>query len=405
VKVLAVAYRHIESAHSGYDLRVANLCRQLPGERQLLVVPLSPRAVQLPTIDATSIFTSVRETPALLGPQSARRHLRLSDDNYLRRSQPAAFAAAADRIHATVREEGITHAIVFDGRLAEFAPALRGCELVLDVCDSRSLTGRRELHGAAHPLTGPARWKARFELLRSRSTESRLPDRFDCVTTISEPDRQELLDLHGPADNLHVVPNGVEEWLLAPLGPAGTRRGITFWGNLEFGPNLEAIRFFIDHVFLPFLSGRVVEFCVVGGGAPPWLVAAAKRVPGLHVTGFVPELADVVGQYPIMINPMRTGSGLKNKVLEAFGLGLAVVSTRLGVDALVEVRDGEHLVLADEPAELSRAILDLLADDTRRAGLRESAHDLLRARYPWDVVGRHWRSLLGMSDAPTYRAR
>lgn len=401
MNVLVLASRHITSAQSGYDLRVANLCKQTPGELHLMVVPLAVPDERPATIEASSIFTTMRAAAPLTAPLSARRHLRLSDDHYLRRSQPAAFAAAVDEVRAVVEEQKIDHVIVFGGKLAEFAPALRGRDVVLDVCDSQSLTDRRELGVSGR--TGLSRWKARINLLRMRTTEARLPDRFGCVTTISEPDRCELLDLHGPAENLHVIPNGVGDELLGPLGPAGTRRGVAFWGNLAFAPNAEALRFFVEQVFVPFLAERDVELCIAGHYAPDWLVEWSERVPGIVIAGYVPELPAVVGEYPIMINPMRTGSGLKNKVLEAFGMGLAVVSTRLGVEALIDARDGEHLVLADEPAELGQEILDLLDDGDRRARLRSSAHALLRTRYPWDRVGREWRSLLGVAEAPLYQ--
>jgi glycosyltransferase involved in cell wall biosynthesis len=398
VKLLALASRRIASAQSGYDLRVAHLCEQLPGERHLMIVPLSARDKLPETIDAGEIFTTVRETGPLLTPRSWRRHLRLSDDNYLRRSQPAAFATAVRDIRECIRENKITHVVVFGGDLVEFAAAVKGCDVLLDVCDSRSLTAHRQLLWASEPPVGWRKLKAQLELFRVRATESRLPDRFRCVTTISEPDRRQLLDLHGPANNVHVVPNGVGDGLLEPLGPRGTRRGVAFWGNLAFGPNDEALRFFVDKVYLPFLVAHDVELYVAGASAPLWLMRTAERMPRITVAGFVPDLAAAVGEYPLMINPMRTGSGLKNKVLEAFGLGLVVLTTRLGVDALPAVRDDEHLVMADEPEAMSRAVLDLLADDVRRERLRDNANSLLRSNYPWAVIGREWRALLRAAE-------
>jgi glycosyltransferase involved in cell wall biosynthesis len=366
-------------------------------------VPLHDPDQRPPTITAASIFTTVRETEPLLGKAAWRRHLRLSDDHYLRSSHPAAFAAAAEQIRAFVREKEITQAIVFGQDLAAFAPALEDCAVVLDVCDSRTLTLRRELDDPGHRGGRMVRWKGQLELLRTRAAECHLPDRFACVTAISEPDRRQLLDLHGPADNVHVIRNGVPDRLLGPLGPPGRRRGVAFWGNLAFGPNDEALRFFVEQVYLPFLAAQDVELCVVGHHAPEWLVDISRREPGIVVTGFVPDLAAAVDGYPIMINPMRTGSGLKNKVLEAFGLGLAVISTRLGVDALGEVGDDEHVVLADEPADLAREVLALLGDDGRQDRLRARAHDLVCTRYPWDTVGKDWRALLGGTGAPAYQ--
>jgi glycosyltransferase involved in cell wall biosynthesis len=398
VNVLALTNRRITSAQSGYDLRVAQLCQQLPGQRHLMVVPLSPHDQRERTIEASTIFTSVREVEPLLGPLTLHRHLRRSDDHYLRRSQPAAFAAAVAQVETIIRERQIDRVVVFGQDLAEFAAAFDGRDALLDVCDSLALTTRRELDGAAEPLVGRKRWKKQLELWRIGASESRLPDLFRWVTTISEPDRRELLRRHGPADNVHVIPNGIDERWIAPLHPAGARRGVAFWGNLAFGPNVEALRFFVEQVFRPFLVPHGVELYVAGHSAPPWLEAAAEELPGIVLPGFVSDLGAAVRQYPIMVNPMRSGSGMKNKVLEAFGLGLVVVSTRLGVDALPDVRDDDQLVLADEPSDLGRCILDLLVDDARRERLRERAQDLVTTRYPWDRIGREWRCLLGVPE-------
>jgi glycosyltransferase involved in cell wall biosynthesis len=104
-----------------------------------------------------------------------------------------------------------------------------------------------------------------------------------------------------------------------------------------------------------------------------------------------------------MINPMRTGSGLRNKVLEAFGLGTAVVSTARGVEALPAARDGEHLVIAGDGARFADAVLGLLDDPVRRLRLRANANALLHERYRWSVVGRPWGTLFGADGSVARR--
>ena len=123
---------------------------------------------------------------------------------------------------------------------------------------------------------------------------------------------------------------------------------MAFWGNLAFSPNETALRFFIDEVYEPFLRSADVEVCIVGPNAPAWLTRYAAMTSGSCCPGFVPDLRAAVRAYPVMVNPMLTGSGLKNKVLEAFALGLAVVSTPLGVDAFPGVRDGAHALLGED---------------------------------------------------------
>jgi glycosyltransferase involved in cell wall biosynthesis len=400
MRSLVLTWRRIECRHSGYDLRVANLCAYLPGEVHLVVAPLTPALDSQRDIQIDAIFDSVAElAPVLEGRESVRRHLRLSDDHFLQRARPAAFATARDQVRAIVQDRDVTHVVVFGGgHLAELASALEHPHVLLDVCDSVSLTARRELEGSAYPPKGLRRWRSQLALHRAKVSEARFPDRFWRVTTISAPDSREVVQLHGSATNVHTIPNGVDESFLTPLPSAGHRRGVAFWGNLGFGPNAEALWFFLHQVYLPALRDAGVELCVVGADAPGWLTELAAHDPGIRVPGFVADLRAAVIRYPIMINPMRTGSGLKNKVLEAFGLGLAVVSTPLGVESLPAVRDGVHFVGASDAAGFGRAVLDLLADEPRRRAVRARANALLHEHYRWEVVGRQWRSLFAGNE-------
>jgi hypothetical protein len=404
MKFLVLTSRPIQSRYSGYDLRVANLCAYLPGEAHLVIAPLLPVIEPQPTITVDAIFDSVEKLPALLvDRKSVRRHLRLSDSHFLERTGPAAFAAARARLRAIVREREITQVVVFGGNLAELASTLDRPDMLLDVCDSTSLTVRRELEWFAHSPTGLRRWQGRLALHRSRSTEARFPERFRHVTTISAQDSREVVELHGSSTNVHTIPNGVDESFVGPLPDPGLRRGVVFWGNLGFGPNIEALWFFVHEVYLPILRSADVELCIVGADAPSWLTELAAREPRVVVTGFVADLRAVVTPYPIMVNPMRTGSGLKNKVLEAFGLGLAVVSTPLGMEALPAVRDGAHYVGATDAAAFGSAVLELLSDEAHRRAIRGQANALLHQYYRWEVVAKAWQALFGCDPTVTDR--
>src|SRR5260221_14728540 len=78
-----------------------------------------------------------------------------------------------------------------------------------------------------------------------------------------------------------------------------------------------------------------------------WLQDEAQRDHGIRLTGFVDNIHSVLAEYPIMVNAMRIGSGLKNKVLEAFAMGLAVGSTGLGIEAISTAREGVDHIRAD----------------------------------------------------------
>jgi glycosyltransferase involved in cell wall biosynthesis len=394
MNVLILTSRPIVSRHIGYDLRVANLCAHTPGALHLVIAPLGQPDGAEQTLSTDGLFDSVDVLDPLLGrKKQPLRHLRLTNDHFLELSSPRQFAAARDRLRAIVRHRQVSRVVVFGSNLAELAATLDHPDVILDVCDSVALTARREIEFGVDRASGRHLWKARLELRRWRATEGRLPRRFGQVTTISAPDTRELETLAGPGSNVLTVPNGVDAAFLDPLPEPSRRRGAAFWGNLAFGPNDEALRFFLNDVYRPMLRPAGVEFCIIGPNAPPWLIDFAAADPGVVLLGYVPDLRASVTRYPLMVNPMRTGSGLKNKVLEAFALGIAVVSTPLGVQALPPVQAGIHVLEAEDGRSFGHAVLDLLENAQRRLALRAAANSLVHQHYRWEVIGGTWRAL------------
>lgn len=392
--ILVLTSRRIESRQSGYDLRVANLCALLPGEAHLVIAPLLQEGPPRPGLDVDAHFESVEELPPLrAGPQSPRRHLRLTDDHFLALAYPAWFAVAQSRLREIVRDRQFSHVVVFGGDIAELVATLDHPHVLVDVCDSNALTARRALDASVPPIRGLRRARDRLALRRRAATEARLGSRFEQVVAISEPDARAVEGPHVRPGTVATIPNGLDERFLAPLPEPGVCRGVVFWGNLAFGPNREALRFLVHEIFMPHLRDAGVELCVVGSTAPDWLHEMADREPGIVLTGYVEDLRAVVTRYPIMVNPMRIGSGLKNKVLEAFGLGLTVVSTSLGIEAMREIDDGTHAVCADDPTDFGAAVLSLLADETRLRRIRAAANALVHQYYRWDVVEPAWQAL------------
>lgn len=399
MRTLVVTAREPRTKSSGYDLRVNQLASLTPGQVHLVVVPLDlsePRDRQSSSLPG---FRTVRHiTDLALASERVRRHVRLSNHRYLRLSRPGAFARATRQLVELLDELEIDWLVVFSGDLAEVAVATGHPRTILDVCDSASLTRRRELE----VLTKAAslqRFKARIDLARSRSLEARLPGKFRTVTTISEQDSSEVRGLAGTASNVVTIPNGVDDAYLGGMLPPGRRRGVAFWGNLDFGPNVEAMRYFLVEVYQPYLRDHGVHVRIVGAKAPDWLVRMAGSDRQIELLGFVDDLRSAVADFPVAVNAMRTGSGLKNKVLEAFGMGLAVVTTTRGVEALASVRGGAHVRVADDAQSFARAVIDLLDDADERSRIRSAAHALLLAEYPWPVIGESWRALFDEGPA------
>jgi glycosyltransferase involved in cell wall biosynthesis len=112
----------------------------------------------------------------------------------------------------------------------------------------------------------------------------------------------------------------------------------------------------------------------------------------------VPAMAPELAAATIAVVPLRAGSGLQNKVLEAMAVGTPVVATPRAVAGL-DVRAGEHVLVADDAPALARAVVELLADPARARRLARAARALVERRYRWedsaDGVEAAWRAAAG----------
>jgi glycosyltransferase involved in cell wall biosynthesis len=134
---------------------------------------------------------------------------------------------------------------------------------------------------------------------------------------------------------------------------------------------------------------------VVGSHPRAAVFAAARRsLVSLEVAGYVPDTDPYWDRARMLVVPLRIGGGTRLKILEALARGVPVVSTTLGCEGL-DLRPGEHLLVADEPAAFAAAMTSLLEDDDLCRRLAEAGRAAVERRYDSSVVGEAFeRSLL-----------
>jgi glycosyltransferase involved in cell wall biosynthesis len=182
-------------------------------------------------------------------------------------------------------------------------------------------------------------------------------------------------------DHVRVLPNALRP--IEPLPPRAGSEPVTFLfvGTMGYEPNADAVTWFCEEALphLRRLSERPFRVVVVGSGAQEALGALPKP-PELEVVGPVRDVTPYYADADAVIAPLRAGGGTRIKILEAFAFGRPVVSTTVGAEGL-DVRDGAHLLLGDDPETFARQCLRLIADGAlaRRLtvngrALYESAH-------------------------------
>jgi len=258
---------------------------------------------------------------------------------------------------------------------AAYAPLLRRrCEaLVLDLHNIESDLAQTHARAA----NWPASWaSARFASAYRKLEREWLPQ-FDILLAPSEED---ALRIQHP--RVIVYPNALPE-IACPQVPE--EDCIVFSGNLEYHPNIEAVRWFRTSIW-----PRIRERCPATGwrliGKNP--EAVARWTSGddrIRVIGPVEDAVAAIARAKIAVVPLLSGSGTRFKILEAWAAQRAVVSTPIGAAGL-GAQDGRHLLIRESPEAFATAVDQLLGDAARRAALGQAGRQLYLDRFTWDAA-------------------
>lgn len=215
--------------------------------------------------------------------------------------------------------------------------------------------------------------------------EPRYAERFDRCTVVSEMDRRLLLQAN-PRLKVDVIPNGVDVEMYQPLPPPAENitPSLLFIGNMGYPPCVDAALYFCREIF-PLIRQRInnAELWIVGRDPRPEVHELNNG--SVHVTGQVDEVLPYYRQCPVCVVPLRAGGGTRLKILEAMALGRPVVSTTIGCEGL-DVVDGQHLLIADNPTQFVEKTIQLLEDRHLYQHLIANGRELVESRYGWDQI-------------------
>jgi glycosyltransferase involved in cell wall biosynthesis len=305
--------------------------------------------------------------------------LTLAPVHSIRRKDPRLLRLVKDQVEDVVKQEKIdvVHSWV---RMAEQFVAHLDVPVLFDLCDALSLQISERIVWSSGP-------RVRLNYLRFRRMESRIVARYP-TTFVAQQDAGYFTNACGAS----VIPNGVDLDVFRAALPSGTPTSIVFSGSMAFPPNVDAANWFAENVW-PSLADRYpdLKWYIVGAN-PSAKVRRLERLRNVVVTGFVRDIREFLEQCHVVVAPMVTGSGIKNKVLEAMACGRAVVSTPLGAEG-VEVVPGRDIEIARTPSEFVSKIRALLDDPERAIALGRAARGLVESRYSWDHVVDQYESL------------
>ncbi len=250
----------------------------------------------------------------------------------------------------------------------------------------------------------------RYEETALSKYEEKIQQRFDACIFISSNEvdlfRQKL---GHPADNLHVVGNGVDLDAFRPRSdfyntdngtePVGVDQRqlvvsaeavpvelkLLFSGVMDYLPNENAMLWFVENVWDSLRRVRPDAELVIAGMNPSQAIEELAKIDGITVTGFVDDMLACYHDASIFIAPFQIARGVQNKVLQSFACGLPVVTTAVGAEG-IECKSGVHYALASTPEQFVDQIVQLSDNPLRYREMAENAISLVNEKYTWAAM-------------------
>jgi glycosyltransferase involved in cell wall biosynthesis len=382
--------------YTGNATRLFPLCTELSKRYNLYLAVFEDDPERLNRLRQTNVFKDILVIPQSKRAKNIWRYLFLRSGHSDRRSRPGYHKRNVGLLKDFATKNQVDLVLSFGQ--SEYGASFSGYPKIIDETDCLTLTLQRAYSHMHNSLSLLQRLEFKARIYNAIYRERDLTKQFDFVTTISPADRAALAQVNRQnQDRIVVVPNGVRrEFFMSEPEDRDELEAVAFWGALYFSPNREAIRFFYEDAYLKYLQNSEVKWFIIGSNQDEIIAEMGRKHKNIVVTGFVDNLPGLVSRIPIMINPMKTGSGLKNKVIEAFALGKLVISTEMGVQGL-EARDGVHYVQADTGQEFAQAISHFLLSRGERKKIAGNARRLVAERYTWEKVSEGFHQLIDMA--------
>lgn len=259
------------------------------------------------------------------------------------------------------------------------------------VCTHHDIESHALRRRADHAQPAAVRPYIRYQAALVERTERRLCPTFAANLVMSDIDRRRLLQL-APAANVAIAPNGVDTTFFVPSGNGRASDRVVFAGHTFVEANRDAVDFLLGDIWPLVRARRQSSTVHLIGRSSEADQARFCSHPGVTAHGYVPDIRPHLAEADCAVVPIRFGGGTRIKILDAWAMGRAVVSTSVGCEGLRAV-DGENILIRDTPETFATAVTEVLGDAELRRSLGKAGRRTVEELYSWDIVGARMREL------------
>jgi sugar transferase (PEP-CTERM/EpsH1 system associated) len=378
VKILYLCHRFPFPPRRGGKIRPFNMIRHLAERHEVHVVSLVRSAAEAAEGEGIRAHCASHAMAPVRDPvQWLRMIARVPT------LTPSSFgffhsARMARLVRNAVTEREFDLVFVHCSSVARYVENVTSVPKILDFGDMDSQKWLEYARYKPFPLSLAFGLEAR----KLEREEKRLARRFDFCTATTHAE-WETLARFAPDTPTDWFPNGVDTDYFAPADERYDRDTITFVGRMDYYPNQESMFRFCATV-LPLLRARRpgLKLQIVGADPSP-AVRRLGDLPGVTVTGSVPDVRPYLRSSALMVAPLAIARGTQNKILEAMAMGVPVVTSRVAAGG-VDAEDPEHFLAASTPDEYATAIERIAADPTLRRRLAIAGRERMLSHHAWD---------------------
>jgi sugar transferase (PEP-CTERM/EpsH1 system associated) len=283
------------------------------------------------------------------------------------------------RVHKALTERAYDCIFVYCSAMTQYVESIEGVPIVTDLVDVDSDKWTQYATFTKFPFSAVYRREGRT----LERYERRVCEKSVAVVVTTEREAR-LVRKISPEANVHAIPNGVDSEFFSPLAvpPNASVPAIGFTGDMSYFPNQEAVTCFASKV-LPLIRQSVAEarFLIVGRSPSPG-IQALTRIPGVEVTGFVPDVRTHLARMRVSVAPFSIAAGIQNKILEAMSYELPVVATSRAVQGLTPAA-AQAVEIADTPEQMAAAIVGLLRNPELAREKGRQSRWIIASEYNW----------------------
>jgi sugar transferase (PEP-CTERM/EpsH1 system associated) len=236
-----------------------------------------------------------------------------------------------------------------------------------------------------------SRWKPfpislgyELEARKLRKFEKLMATRFHHCTVTAQGELDEFRDFNAPVSCTLII-NGFDSAAFKNIvrKESGDSPVIVFVGRMDYFPNIDGILYFANEI-LPIIRRTVPQAKLrVVGSNPSRKVRELANIPGVSVTGHVPDVRPYLADATVSVAPLRIVRGTQNKILESMAAGIPTVATAEAAKG-VQCVPGEHLLVADGPDAFANEIIKIIENRTLGKKLAEAGRRQIAEAHTWD---------------------